>query len=1206
MKQKITFPYKFSWTLLKQALVLLGLLTPVLAQAQSTTVVISEIYGGGGAGTSAYQNDFVELYNKTGAPITLTNYSLQYRAATGGGAYAVADLNNATIPANGFLLVQFGVTGAAGAPLPTPDVIAADVTINLNAAGGRIALVSNNTALTSNPSPSGPGIVDFVGYGTSAITYEGADRAVAHSNTSSTERKAFEGSSSSSMGASGPDATIGNGYDSNDNQRDFVGRAVPEPQNASSAPEVPIATAVFYNTKNPAGTLDNLATYSSTRDGNGPSPTSFDGNYQAFLISGTNRTLAANWAVTGTGSRAVLQADASFTIPVAYSYTGTIDLNFGATLLDLNPAQSVGFGFLDAGSTVEFAQTSAYTVPTPASPGYGNLTLRNATKRLSAGDTFVQGNLLVDNVGASGSDVFGGAPGAASTLSLRGNLTLQRTVNFSAGGDDRIAVVLTNPLTEQVLNGGGNAIKLFRLSTLANPSNAAAALIDARLADGTSNLELGNTQTAGGGYDLAGSTVLAVGNNTLSFVANGQNTIGEGTGQLDLTSNSNLIFRKNGPVGLGALRLTAGSTQLNNLTVDAQGGGGPTAVANSLALGANVASFAVNGTLTLANGGLTIGNNVLTLNGPVQAAATGFIRGAAAARLVIAGAGSLSALNFGGTGLSSLTLNRVGATLALGTNLTVNAALTLTNGILSIGAHILNLNGTIASTTTGLLSGTTSSDLLIEGSGPLGSIAFAQSLGVLRTLNLNRPGGTLTVTSTPLQVTNTTLTNGILSLGTNVSLTIAGVLTVIDPAVALFAGTPTSSLNFTGSGAIGPLAFVNGQNVLQALSLARTSGAVPTAELRTSLTVNSLTLTRGRIFAPDLTTKLIVIPGGSVSAGGINGYTNTLTLASITNFTTERVSLAFPLGVNDQVRPLTFTVTDQVIGTTSYTARQYEAPSPARTLPPTLVRVSRIRYYSVVRESGTSTLKEASIRLSYVAANDGVTTANARQLRVAMTDPADNTRWKDTGGEGDGTGITSSTFPDGPLGDFTLATDQDTPPTANPLPVELARFDAARQGSNVAVNWATASEKNSAHFEVQRSLNGREFTTVATVAAQGNSTQLSAYTALDKSAPNGVLYYRLRQVDRDGTVAYSPAVTVSGSGLTTKVLLYPNPAKSYVSFQADAPTPYRVFNQVGQTLLRGTTQAGTATVQVSTLPVGLYFLEMQTPAGRVVQRFEKE
>jgi hypothetical protein len=196
----------------------------------------------------------------------------------------------------------------------------------------------------------------------------------------------------------------------------------------------------------------------------------------------------------------------------------------------------------------------------------------------------------------------------------------------------------------------------------------------------------------------------------------------------------------------------------------------------------------------------------------------------------------------------------------------------------------------------------------------------------------------------------------------------------------------------------------------------------------------------------------------------------------------------------------------------------------------------------------------------------------------------------------------------GPLaafGEFALAsTEPDV--AINPLPVELTAFSARRQPAGVALNWRTASEKNSARFEVQRSLNGETFATVATVAAAGTSSQPLAYTALDRAAPQGLLYYRLRQVDTDGTASLSPVVTVAaGKG---DVVLYPNPARETLNIIiiAEGATAYRVLTQLGQPVLTGTIEAGAPAVNVSKLAPGVYHFELQTSAGRVVRKFVKE
>ena len=954
---------------------------------------------------------------------------------------------------------------------------------------------------------------------------------------------------------------------------------------------------VFYNTKNPVGPLDDLATFSTTPDGSGPSPANFTSAFQIFSISGTGRSIAANWTVSGTGSKAALQSGATFTVPAAANYTGVLDLASGAVLVEQNAVPAVTFGSIDVASTIEYSQATDYTVPVLAAPGYGNLTLRNATKRLDTGTTLVRGTLLVDNVGATSGTVFGGAPGVASTLSLDGNLALTNTVNFSpnTAADDRIALIATNTISPQTLNGGGNTIKLFKLTLAAGQAGVT-------LVDGTSNLELGNT-IAGGGYSLAAGTVLTVGNNTLGFASGSSSTTGTTSGQLALSPGSSLFFSKNNAPTIGTLRLTAGSTQLTNLTIDLAGG------SNTLTLPANLT---VTGTLALSSGALGIGAaHTLTLTGPVVATA-GTLTGGATSDLAITGSGSLSTLSIGSGGLNNFMLNRAGATLLLGANLTLTNSLTLTNGILDISGRTLTVGGTIATTATGLLNGTSTSTLRIAaGSGAAGAVRFTPTGGALNALSLDRAGQSLAIEGNPLQVTNLTLTNGILSLGAGVALTNAGPL-ITDPATTQFAVTPSSTLNLTGTGAIGALAFVPGQDQLEGFTLGRsgTAATVPTGQLLTNLTVNSLNLNSGRLFVQG-TAKLIVTPAGGLVGGSILSYVNTLTQSSVTNLVTPSRALNFPLGANGQYRSLTFTVTDAVIGTTVYTAHQYEAPSPVRTLPTTLARVSQIRYYNLVAEAGgTSILGTATIRLSYNAANDRVTTANQNLLRIAMTDPTDASKWKNIGGFGAGTDITSDSFLAGPLGDFTLATDINTPPNTNPLPVELVRFEATRQAIGVAVAWATASEKNSSYFEVERSLNGREFAVVATTTAGGSTTQPTAYAALDKTAPAAQLYYRLRQVDLDGTVAYSSVVAVAGTsklGEPAELVLYPNPTtdRLVATMPAAEGRTYRVLNSLGQVLTHGSAAAANPTVEVRQLPAGIYFLELRSETGQQTRRFVK-
>ncbi len=120
------------------------------------------------------------------------------------------------------------------------------------------------------------------------------------------------------------------------------------------------------------------------------------------------------------------------------------------------------------------------------------------------------------------------------------------------------------------------------------------------------------------------------------------------------------------------------------------------------------------------------------------------------------------------------------------------------------------------------------------------------------------------------------------------------------------------------------------------------------------------------------------------------------------------------------------------------------------------------------------------------------------------------------------------------------------------LPVELLYFRGAPKSSDVLLEWATASELNNDFFEVQRSVNGRDFEVLGKVAGAGTHSGLLTYDFTDRSPRPGVNYYRLRQVDFDGAFEYSPVVSVKAEGKEGGMALYPNPAGEYVEVSLPA------------------------------------------------------
>ncbi|RZJ58043.1 MAG: T9SS type A sorting domain-containing protein [Hymenobacter sp.] len=185
----------------------------------------------------------------------------------------------------------------------------------------------------------------------------------------------------------------------------------------------------------------------------------------------------------------------------------------------------------------------------------------------------------------------------------------------------------------------------------------------------------------------------------------------------------------------------------------------------------------------------------------------------------------------------------------------------------------------------------------------------------------------------------------------------------------------------------------------------------------------------------------------------------------------------------------------------------------------------------------------------------------------------------------------------------------------NPLPVELVAFDAKRSGANALITWVTASERNSAGFEVQVSTNGLTFAKLAFVASNSaNSSVNQTYSYTDAEAgKSGVRYYRLRQVDLDGQYAFSPTRAVSfaaANGTIAALSAYPSPftTTDQAALVVQAPTAgaaqLQLMDMMGRTLASRelTTVAGISEVPVpnaSNLPAGSYLVKVTFATGEV-------
>lgn len=96
----------------------------------------------------------------------------------------------------------------------------------------------------------------------------------------------------------------------------------------------------------------------------------------------------------------------------------------------------------------------------------------------------------------------------------------------------------------------------------------------------------------------------------------------------------------------------------------------------------------------------------------------------------------------------------------------------------------------------------------------------------------------------------------------------------------------------------------------------------------------------------------------------------------------------------------------------------------------------------------------------------------------------------------------------------------------SPLPVKFIGFTATRKNADVTVQWSTSEEINAQLYQVEKSTNGTAWNTIAYVAAVGKSSATNHYSFIDRNVTVKLAYYRIKQVDVDGKVAYTPVQSV--------------------------------------------------------------------------------
>ncbi|QMU27842.1 T9SS type A sorting domain-containing protein [Adhaeribacter radiodurans] len=182
------------------------------------------------------------------------------------------------------------------------------------------------------------------------------------------------------------------------------------------------------------------------------------------------------------------------------------------------------------------------------------------------------------------------------------------------------------------------------------------------------------------------------------------------------------------------------------------------------------------------------------------------------------------------------------------------------------------------------------------------------------------------------------------------------------------------------------------------------------------------------------------------------------------------------------------------------------------------------------------------------------------------------------------------------------------------LPVALTRFEGKMQTEGVLLTWSTASEKNNAHFLVERSTDGINFTAISQVAGAGTTNLQSDYSLLDaKVSLATTYYYRLKQVDFNGKYEYSEIIAVQSKTvrIPVEVNIYPNPTSDVVKLDFsridNGKKIVEVFTIEGKLVAVHQNETdSTISIDLAKLPTGTYLLKISSPQFETVKRVVKQ
>ena len=321
-----------------------------------------------------------------------------------------------------------------------------------------------------------------------------------------------------------------------------------------------------------------------------------------------------------------------------------------------------------------------------------------------------------------------------------------------------------------------------------------------------------------------------------------------------------------------------------------------------------------------------------------------------------------------------------------------------------------------------------------------------------------------------------------------------------------------------------------GSQTFNNLTVNKTLGT--TLSINTGTTINgTLTMTQGNIDigSNDLTLSATT----TISGGSANSYIQADGVGSIVKSYTAvpAAAITFPIGDSDEYAPFTLTLQDGTLSSASISLNLRDSKNGNL---PFGIDDFISRYYNVIPSGITGSI---DYDISFIYTDADVNGVESRMFGAKYS----SSTWESGGSVNTGT----NTVTWNGLTSFSEVTASEDPNI--PLPVELLFIKAEVIEEEVKVEWATASELNNDYFEIEKTQDLKDFEVVGRVEGSGTTSETIHYELTDTNPYPGISYYRMKQVDYDGTTSYSEFVRVEMehelNESRSEISVYPIPSK---------------------------------------------------------------